>query len=62
MWINKRCSGVHGKLQNVVGFQCVKIPGTMTTIKLRNCTFLGENLSLEGVDEICYLRDMNDRS
>jgi hypothetical protein len=30
--------------------------------KIEELHILGENLSLEGVDEICYLRDMNDRS
>jgi len=56
-WVHKRGSGVHGRLQYMTDFNCATCRGNniieprMERINIRNVT-------LEYIDELCYLGDM----
>jgi hypothetical protein len=57
-WIHKKCSGVSGRLQGVVGFKCKTcLTGGVTMTAQKKSVSLGLNEELECVESFCYLGD-----
>ena len=59
-WTHKKCSGVKGRLQDVVDFKCSRCIGGFTKSQVEKIkeVEIGVNEKLECVEKFCYLGDM----
>ena len=59
-WINKKCSGIWGRLETVVGFQLTNCSRGLVAERLSQnlCPIKLNGDTLECVDKFCYLGDM----
>ena len=56
-WVQKRCSGLKGRLRDVLDFKCSKCLHPQEVIETAKKVKLG-NSDYEVVDQFCYLGDM----
>ena len=56
-WVHKRCSGIRGRLQNIVGFKCAVCLGDRIIPERPDRVEVG-GMSLECVNKFCYLGDV----
>ena len=57
-WVDRRCSGIKGKLKNNIGFKCTAcVAGQQDEIDERELV-LGPDSTLQIVDKFCYLGDV----
>jgi len=55
-WVHKRCSGVYGRLQDVIGFECTTCRGNHMIEARMEKIDVGGGI-LKCVDKFCYLGD-----
>ena len=59
-WINKKCSGISGKLQKVRDYRCSTkcVDCNPAKVEVLREVSLGMDKKLESIEKFCYLGDM----